>query len=73
MTATHERLYEKAIRAADRLHSDTSVPIQRTVDSLVALKDQVDMLLDAAIVSLRDDLTLRDHFCLTQCDLLRSA
>jgi hypothetical protein len=55
MSATHERLHAEAIKAADRLHSDTSVSLHETWHSLVDLRNHVEMLMDAITNSMPKD------------------
>lgn len=45
-------LLEEAKKAADRLCSDTSVPIEETLDELIELRDTVELM----VQSLREDL-----------------
>lgn len=44
---THDALLEGAKKAADRLYSDKSVPLDETRQSLTDLREHIDMLLDA--------------------------
>ena len=44
---THKDKYEQAIAAIQIVHSDTSVPLETTRDSLLGLGDEIDMLVEA--------------------------
>lgn len=44
---THKDKYERAIEAIRIVHSDTSVPLETTLDSLLGLRDEIDMLVEA--------------------------
>jgi hypothetical protein len=52
---THEHLVTEAKRAIDAVHSDTSVPRRRTLDSLNALSDHIDPLAEALEADLVGD------------------
>lgn len=55
MSKQHDDLFDAAEKAADRLHSDTSVSLDETRRSLSALRDHVEMLLDAVKNSRDED------------------
>ena len=45
-TALHDRLYERAKEAIDELYSDKSVSRAKTRQSLKALRDEIDLLIE---------------------------
>ena len=51
----HEALLNEAMAAADRLHGDTSVSLDESLRSLGALRDHVEMLMDAVASSMPSD------------------
>jgi len=51
-TVKHANLLDSAKRAADALHSDLSVALHDTFDSLRDLRDHVEMLMDAVANSM---------------------
>jgi hypothetical protein len=51
----HRLLIEAAEDAADKLHSDTSVSLQQTLDSLEELREHVDELVTCVKVSLESE------------------
>lgn len=50
---THEERYESAIEAASRLHGDYSVALETTLQSLNALREHIDYLIDAVETDIR--------------------
>jgi len=44
---SHETRYNDAIDAASKLHGDSSVPLETTLESLQGLREHVDYLIDA--------------------------
>ena len=44
---SHENLCEKAKEAIQAIHSDTSVSLEQTLDSLEELRGEIDILIDA--------------------------
>ena len=42
-------MFERAKRAIDSVHGDTSVPISKTIKNLEALRDEIDILIDMII------------------------
>lgn len=51
----HDELLDAAKLATDRLHSDTSVSLHETFDSLRDLRDHVEVLMDAVASNLPTD------------------
>jgi len=51
----HDRLLEAAKKAADVLHSDTSVSAHETFDSLRDLRDHIEVLMDAVASTMPTD------------------
>jgi hypothetical protein len=47
MPRAHDRLLSAATEAADKLHADTSVDKETTLESLKDLRDHVETLIDA--------------------------
>ena len=45
-TALHDRLYERAKEAISELYSDKSVSRAKTRESLKALRDEIDLLIE---------------------------
>lgn len=43
---THEQLYEYALAQIEKLMSDTSVSQEQTAESLVSLKEEIDLMLE---------------------------
>ena len=48
----HNDLVRAAIKACERVHADTSVPIEETVSGLKQVRDELAMLIDAAEMSI---------------------
>lgn len=49
----HETRYNNAIDAASKLHGDSSVPLEETLESLHGLREHVDYLIDAVETDIR--------------------
>ena len=44
---TNQDLYEKALSAINDLFSDTSVSVDKAIENLESLKDEIDVLISA--------------------------
>lgn len=55
--AAHERLVEAARDAIDAVHNDTSVPRQRTLESLRSLYEHIDPMVEALAADIECDAT----------------
>jgi len=50
---SHEDKYDAAINAASKLHGDSSVPLETTLQSLRGLQEHIDYLIDAVETDIR--------------------